>query len=89
MLLAVLVFAIGQPGTEKEQPAFHPVYLVLAAGIGLSFLTGDLFNLFVAFEMMLTASYVLITLGGRARPGAHRHDLRGHQPHRVDAASSP
>ena len=30
-----------------------------------SFLTGDLFNLFVAFEMMLTASYVLITLGGR------------------------
>ena len=66
VLLAVLVFATGQPGTEKEQPAFHPVYLVLAAGISLSFLTGDLFNLFVAFEMMLTASYVLITIGGRA-----------------------
>ena len=66
VLLAVLVFAIGQPGTEKEQPAFHPVYLVLAAGIGLSFLTGDLFNMFVAFEMMLTASYVLMTVGGRA-----------------------
>ncbi|HRW36376.1 MAG: Na+/H+ antiporter subunit D [Acidimicrobiales bacterium] len=65
VLLAVLVFATGQPGTEKEQPAFHPVYLVLAAGINLSFLTGDLFNLFVAFEMMLTASYVLITIGGR------------------------
>ncbi|CAN5450418.1 Na+/H+ antiporter subunit D [soil metagenome] len=65
VLLAVLVFAMGQPGTEQEQPAFHPVYLVLAAGVGLSFLTGDLFNLFVAFEMMLTASYVLITLGGR------------------------
>ena len=30
-----------------------------------AFLTGDLFNLFVAIEMMLTASYVLITLGGR------------------------
>ena len=28
-----LVFATGQPGTEDEQPAFHPVYLVLAAGI--------------------------------------------------------
>ncbi len=65
VLLAVLVFATGQPGTEQEQPAFHPVYLVLAAGIGLSFLTGDLFNMFVAFEMMLTASYVLITIGGR------------------------
>ena len=66
VLLAVLVFATGQPGTEKEQPAFHPVYLVLAAGIGLSFLTGDLFNMFVAFEMMLTASYVLMTVGGSA-----------------------
>lgn len=73
VLLAVLVFATGQPGTEKEQPAFHPVYLVLAAGISLSFLTGDLFNLFVAFEMMLTASYVLITIGGgptRCAPGS-------------------
>lgn len=67
MVLAVLVFAISQGGAEDEQPAFHPVYLVLAAGISASFLTGDLFNLFVAFEMMLAASYVLITLGGTAR----------------------
>lgn len=65
VLLAVLTFAMGQPGTEQEQPSFHPVYLVLAAGVFLSFLTGDLFNMFVAFEMMLTASYILITLGGR------------------------
>ena len=65
VLLGVLVFAMGQPGTEQEQPSFHPVYLVLAAGVFLSFLTGDLFNMFVAFEMMLTASYILITLGGR------------------------
>ena len=41
------------------------MYLVLAAGVAAAFLTGDLFNLFVAIEMMLTASYVLITLGGR------------------------
>ena len=65
MLLAVLVYAVGQGGTERERVAFHPVYLVLAAGVGAAFLTGDLFTLFVAFEMMLTASYVLITLGGR------------------------
>jgi multicomponent Na+:H+ antiporter subunit D len=38
---------------------------VLAAGVSASFVTGDLFNLFVAFEMMLVASYVLLTLGGR------------------------
>ena len=45
---------------------FHPCYLVLAAGIAMAFLTGDLFNLFVAFEVMLVASYVLLTLGGGA-----------------------
>ena len=45
--------------------SFHPLYLVLASGVSASFVTGDLFNLFVAFEMMLAASYVLITLGGR------------------------
>ena len=65
MLLAVLLFAIGQPGAESHHVGFHPVYLVLAAGIAMAFLTGDLFNLFVAFEVTLMASYVLITLGGR------------------------
>ena len=66
MLLAVLVYAIGQPGAERNHVGFQSVYLVLAAGVAASFLTGDLFNLFVAFEMMLTSSYVLMTLGGRA-----------------------
>lgn len=64
MLLAVLVYAIGQPGAERGHVGFQSVYLVLAAGVAASFLAGDLFNLFVAFEMMLTASYVLMTLGG-------------------------
>ena len=64
MLLAVLVYAIGHPGTRDHAGVFHPVYLVLAAGVAGSFLTGDLFNLFVSFEVMLTASYVLLTLGG-------------------------
>jgi multicomponent Na+:H+ antiporter subunit D len=63
-VLGVLLYAMGQPGTEQRFGSFHPVYLVLAAGVSLSFLTGDLFNLFVAFELMLVASYVLITLGG-------------------------
>jgi multicomponent Na+:H+ antiporter subunit D len=65
MLLAVLVYAIGQPGAERSHVGFQSVYLVLAAGVSAAFLTGDLFNLFVSIEMMLTASYVLITLGGR------------------------
>jgi multicomponent Na+:H+ antiporter subunit D len=65
MLVAVLVYAIGQPGAERDHVGFHPVYLILASGVAAAFLTGDLFNLFVAFEVMLMASYVLITLGGR------------------------
>ncbi len=64
MLLSVLVYAIGQPGAERNHVGFQSVYLVLAAGVASSFLTGDLFNLFVSFEIMLTASYVLLTLGG-------------------------
>ena len=60
-LAAVLVYAISQKGTEDEFRGVHPVYQMLAAGVALSLLTGDLFTLFVAFEIMLTASYVLLT----------------------------
>ena len=71
VLLAVLLYAIGQgvaDGRRSTLAVFHPSYLVLGAGIAMAFLTGDLFNLFVAFEVMLVASYVLITLdGGRAQ----------------------
>ena len=64
-LFAVLIYAIGEPGAERNHVGFQSAYLVLAAGVAGAFLTGDLFNLFVSFEMMLTASYVLLTLGGR------------------------
>lgn len=64
VVLAVLVYSIGSPRTADDRLFFHPVYLILAAGVSASFLAGDLFNLFVAFEVMLSASYVLITLGG-------------------------
>ena len=66
--LAVLVYSIGQgmTGNERETPLtiYHPTFLVLAAGVSNAFLAGDLFNLFVSFEMLLFASYVLLTLGG-------------------------
>jgi multicomponent Na+:H+ antiporter subunit D len=72
MVLGVLLYAIGSPGTDDHQLFFHPVYLVLSAGVAASFVTGDLFNLFVSFEVMLTASYVLLTMGAsrdRVRSG--------------------
>ncbi|GAA4909519.1 Na+/H+ antiporter subunit D [Streptomonospora salina] len=64
VLVVVQLFAIGQDvaGLSRAMPqVFHPIYLVLTAGVCLSFLAGDLFSLFVGFEVMLTASYALIT----------------------------
>jgi multicomponent Na+:H+ antiporter subunit D len=64
-LVAVLLFASGE--RHSASPIFAPVYLVLAAGIGAGFSTGDLFHLFVSFEVVLMASYVLLTLDGDER----------------------
>ncbi len=64
LLCVVLAFAIGQRASDERSPYYHPVYLVLSAGIAQAFLAGDLFNLFVAFELLLMSSYVLLTLEG-------------------------
>ncbi|WP_130177759.1 Na+/H+ antiporter subunit D [Cryobacterium sp. SO1] len=68
MLLGVLLFAVGQGivDSNRETPVsiFHPTYLVLSAGLFNAFIAGDLFNMYVGFEMLLSASYVLLTLGG-------------------------
>lgn len=64
MLLAVLVYAMGQRGADERSPWYPPTYQVLTAGVCAAFLAGDLFNLFVAIEMLLMSSYVLITLDG-------------------------
>ncbi|GAA3589493.1 Na+/H+ antiporter subunit D [Klugiella xanthotipulae] len=67
MLLGVLVYSVGQGIADGDQETplsiFHPSYLVLAAGLFNVFIAGDLFNLYVGFEMLLAASYVLLTLG--------------------------
>lgn len=77
MLLAVLIYSVAQgvaDGHEETPVAiYHPTYLVLAAGVSNAFLSGDLFNIYVGFEILLAASYVLLTLGGtgeRIRAGA-------------------
>ncbi|MDL9978082.1 Na+/H+ antiporter subunit D [Microbacterium candidum] len=70
VLLAVLLFSVGQGAADGDDDTpvsiFHPTYLILAAGIFTAFIAGDLFNLYVGFEILLVASYVLITLGGTA-----------------------
>lgn len=61
VLLGVLIFAIVEPGTDDEAFAFHPSYLAMATGVVLATITGDLFNFFVAFEIILLASFFLLT----------------------------
>jgi multicomponent Na+:H+ antiporter subunit D len=66
--LCVLLYSIGEgradPGEHAPVAIYHPTYLVLTAGVTNAFLTGDLFNLFVGFEILLVASYVLLTVRG-------------------------
>ncbi|BBX27743.1 Na+/H+ antiporter subunit D [Mycolicibacterium alvei] len=76
VLLAVVAYAIGQgirDGDERQPVSiFMPTYLVLSAGVCTAFLAGDLFNLFVGFEVLLSASFVLLTIGAseeRVRAG--------------------
>ncbi|MGY1615282.1 Na+/H+ antiporter subunit D [Geodermatophilus sp. SYSU D00691] len=68
--LGVLLFGIGQGSADGDEETplsiFHPTFLVLIAGVSNAFLAGDLFNLYVGFEILLVASYVLLTLGGTA-----------------------
>jgi multicomponent Na+:H+ antiporter subunit D len=68
VLLAVLVFSVGQGLADGDQETpvsiYYPTYLILATGVFNAFIAGDLFNLYVGFEILLVASYVLITLGG-------------------------
>src|SRR5690625_1175157 len=59
-----ILYAMSTIGEDRERFYFYPFVLFLIAGVNGSFLTGDIFNLFVTFEVMLLASYALITLGG-------------------------
>ena len=66
--LSVLVYATGQGVADGDDEGpisiFHPSFLILVAGVSNAFLAGDLFNLYVGFEILLVASYVLMTMGG-------------------------
>jgi len=70
--IPALLSATG--GTDRLGLHFHPFFQMQLAGLNGAFLTGDLFNLFVFFEVLLIASYALLAHGGgaaRARAGLH------------------
>ena len=69
---ATLVYALAR--WERAGPRFHALFLLQITGLNGAFLTGDLFNLFVFFEIMLAASYALLLHGSgvqRVKIGLH------------------
>lgn len=64
--VAVAIYAQGEIELEQSQLGYHAIFQALLGGVTGAFLTGDIFNLYVWFEVMLIASFGLLIIGGRA-----------------------
>lgn len=62
--LAIAVYSLVSTPDAHGKFGYYPLMHLLLAGVSGAFLTGDIFNLFVWFEVMLLASFALLTLGG-------------------------
>jgi multicomponent Na+:H+ antiporter subunit D len=65
--LAAAIYALPELERPQRAGGFDPLFQILLGGMCGAFLAGDLFNLYVWFEVMLIASFALLVLGGRAR----------------------
>ncbi len=61
--LAVSLYAVPTINTHERRYGFYPFLMLLMTGVSGAFLTGDLFNLYVWFEVLLIASFGLLVLG--------------------------
>jgi multicomponent Na+:H+ antiporter subunit D len=62
--VAVVIFGFTDVTREEEHYGHHPLTHTLLAGICGAFLTGDIFNMYVWFEVMLISSFGLLVVGG-------------------------
>jgi multicomponent Na+:H+ antiporter subunit D len=62
---AVTLYSLQDQPVIMKRKGFFPIWLVILFGISGSFLTGDIFNLYVWFEVMLVASFVLLIIGNK------------------------
>jgi formate hydrogenlyase subunit 3/multisubunit Na+/H+ antiporter MnhD subunit len=65
LALATAVYSLGEIGRAHAAFGYHALFHILLVGVNGAFLTGDLFNLYVWFEVLLIASFVLLVLGNR------------------------
>ncbi|RZJ76266.1 MAG: Na+/H+ antiporter subunit D [Flavobacterium sp.] len=63
--LAVSLFSAVGVGRARMLYGYFPIFHFLVMGLNGAFLTGDIFNLYVWFEVVIISSFVLLTLGGR------------------------
>lgn len=63
--LAVSIFSATGLSRQRMLYGYFPILHFLLMGLNGAFLTGDIFNLYVWFEVIIIASFVLMTLGGR------------------------
>lgn len=64
--LAVTFFSLPTVDRARQEHFYYPLFFILLMGVNGAFLTGDIFNLFVFFEVLLIASYALMALGSDA-----------------------
>lgn len=62
--LAVSIFSVYTISKSRKQYGYFPIFHLLIMGLLGAFLTGDIFNLYVWFEIIIIASFVIMTLGG-------------------------
>jgi multicomponent Na+:H+ antiporter subunit D len=63
----VTLYSLGSIDREREHFGYYPLFCIMLMGVCGAFLTGDIFNLYVWFEVLLISSFVLLALGGEKR----------------------